>query len=44
VADERVPLISETEAGRETVDGELTAGGSSGEAKGTGTFASPLRT
>jgi hypothetical protein len=26
------------------VNGELAAGGSSGETKGTGTFASPLRT
>jgi hypothetical protein len=30
VADERVPLVSETKAGG-TVDGELTAGGSSGD-------------
>jgi hypothetical protein len=32
------------EGGGETVDGELAAGGSSNEAKGTCTFASPLRT
>jgi hypothetical protein len=43
-SDERVPLVIETKAGEKTVDGELTAAGSSGETMGTGMFASSLRT
>jgi hypothetical protein len=43
-SDERAPLVIETKAGEETVDGKLAAGDSSGETKDTGTFASSMRT
>jgi hypothetical protein len=43
-ADERVPLVSETEAGEERRWSELAGGGDSGEANGTNTVSTQNRT